>query len=103
MPTLPRAVLFQHDLSVSAGGLEAALVTAGFRIERRFREVLAGDSDAELVVILGGFMGAYEADRYPFLRDELGLLERRLATPRLPGPACTPTRWAWSSGSGRWH
>ena len=82
MPTPPRAVLFQHDLPVSAGGLEAALVTAGFHIERRFREVLAGDSDADLVVVLGGFMGAYEADRYPFLRDELGLLERRLATRR---------------------
>jgi GMP synthase (glutamine-hydrolysing) len=54
-------------------------MTAGFDLEPRFRQVQPGDADAELVVVLGGFMGAYEAERYPFLRDELTLLERRLS------------------------
>ncbi len=74
----PRAVLFQHDRPVGAGGLEAALAGAGFALEPRFREVRPEDAEAGLVVVLGGFMGAYEADRYPFLREELALMERRL-------------------------
>lgn len=78
----PRAVLFQHDQPVGAGGFEAALAVAGFALEPRFREVRPGDAEAELVVVLGGFMGAYEAGRYPFIRDELALLERRLARGR---------------------
>ncbi|MBN8231277.1 gamma-glutamyl-gamma-aminobutyrate hydrolase family protein [Corallococcus macrosporus] len=78
-PRPPRAVLFQHDLPVGSGGLAAALAGAGFALEPRYREVRPGDADAELAVVLGGFMGAYEAQRYPILRDELSLLERRLA------------------------
>lgn len=34
--------------------------------------------DADLVIILGGPIGAYEEERYPFLIDELNLLEHRL-------------------------
>jgi GMP synthase (glutamine-hydrolysing) len=59
--------------------MQQALMTAGFQLEPRFREVRPEDDDAELVVVLGGFMGAYEADRHPFLREELALLERRLS------------------------
>jgi len=33
----------------------------------------------DLLVVLGGPIGAYEDDLYPFLRAELALLERRLA------------------------
>ena len=36
--------------------------------------------DADLAILLGGPIGAYETDRYPFLVDELHRLERRLAT-----------------------
>lgn len=32
-----------------------------------------------LLAVLGGPIGAYEEDRYPFLRDELRLIEKRLA------------------------
>jgi GMP synthase (glutamine-hydrolysing) len=35
--------------------------------------------DPELVVVLGGPIGAYEEQDYPFLQDELHFLERRLA------------------------
>jgi GMP synthase (glutamine-hydrolysing) len=83
LPTpMPRAVLFQHDLPVSAGALERALVRAGFTLETRFREVRPEDDAADLVVVLGGFMGVYEADRHPYLREELALMERRLARRR---------------------
>lgn len=34
--------------------------------------------DADLLVVLGGPIGAYETDTYPFLSTELALLEHRL-------------------------
>jgi GMP synthase (glutamine-hydrolysing) len=34
--------------------------------------------DAELLIVLGGPIGVYEADNYPFLNAELALLEHRL-------------------------
>lgn len=79
---MPRAVIFQHDVPVSLGALEPALLGAGFSLEPRFREVRPGDADADLVVVLGGFMGVYEADQHPYLREEMALMERRLAQGR---------------------
>ncbi len=35
--------------------------------------------DADLVIVLGGPIGVYETDNYPFLIREIDLLERRLA------------------------
>lgn len=43
-----------------------------------YREALAPD----LVIVLGGPIGAYEEQAYPFIRDELHLIERRLAAER---------------------
>jgi GMP synthase (glutamine-hydrolysing) len=36
--------------------------------------------DTDLLVVLGGPIGAYEEDRYPFLTEEISLIERRLAS-----------------------
>src|SRR5262245_23163741 len=38
--------------------------------------------DADLLIVLGGPIGAYEEHLYPFLKDELALLEHRLAADR---------------------
>jgi GMP synthase (glutamine-hydrolysing) len=38
--------------------------------------------DADLVIVLGGPIGAYDEHRFPFLRSELALLERRLSASR---------------------
>jgi GMP synthase (glutamine-hydrolysing) len=38
--------------------------------------------DADLLIVLGGPIGVYEADAYPFLTREIALLERRLAQGR---------------------
>src|SRR5947209_8538770 len=35
--------------------------------------------DAEVLFVMGGAMGVYESDRFPFLRQELELLTARLA------------------------
>ncbi len=37
---------------------------------------------ADLLIVLGGPIGVYEERRYPFLRDELALIEKRLARGR---------------------
>jgi GMP synthase (glutamine-hydrolysing) len=77
-----RAVILQHERHEDLGLLGPALTQAGFSLVKRFRGVEHADLDAELVVILGGSMGVYEADRHPFLRQELALLTERLALAR---------------------
>lgn len=37
---------------------------------------------ADILFVLGGPIGAYEGDTYPWLQDEIGLIERRLAANR---------------------
>lgn len=56
--------------------------------EIAYREVAVDDlsnpdlASADLLVVLGGPIGVYEERRYPFLRDELALIEKRLARGR---------------------
>lgn len=86
MPAAPsashRAIVFVHDEAEGPVTLEPALRRAGFTVEQRVREVREGDEAADLVVVMGGPMGVYEADRFPFLAQEQGLLEKRLAAHR---------------------
>jgi GMP synthase (glutamine-hydrolysing) len=77
-----RAVVFEHDENTGVGRLGPALQQAGFTLVRRFRSVRREDVDAELVVVMGGHMGAYEGDSHPFLHEEIALLAERLANER---------------------
>ncbi|WP_338866366.1 glutamine amidotransferase-related protein [Myxococcus stipitatus] len=77
-----RAVVYQHEEHEGVGLLGPALTEVGFTLVHRFRAVRREDVDAELVVVMGGPMGVYEADQHPFLRDELGILGERLANER---------------------
>ncbi|AKJ03957.1 GMP synthase (glutamine-hydrolysing) [Archangium gephyra] len=74
-----RAVVMQHEEHEGPGLLGPALEAAGFTLVKRFRAVKREDLNAELVVVLGGPMGVYEADRHPFLGEELALVSERLA------------------------
>ncbi|OJT24178.1 glutamine amidotransferase [Archangium sp. Cb G35] len=74
-----RAVVMQHEEHEGPGLLGPALEAAGFTLVKRFRGVKREDLNAELVVVLGGPMGVYEADRHPFLGEELALVSERLA------------------------
>ncbi len=72
----PIAVL-RHGADIPAGYLGDALAAAGVPVETvplyagaRLPEV----ADVAAVVSLGGVMGAYETDRYPFLAAEKGFL-----------------------------
>lgn len=58
--------------------VEAAEGLARFAVAADDREALAPD----LVIVLGGPIGAYEEQAYPFLRNELHLIERRLVAER---------------------
>ena len=77
-----RAVVMQHEENQGAGLLGPALEAVGFTLVKRFRGIKREDVDAELVVVLGGAMGVYEAGRHPFLGEELALLAERLAFSR---------------------
>lgn len=77
-----RAVIYEHDEDAGLAHLGPALQQAGFTLVKRFRTTKREDVDAELVVVMGGHMGVYEADQHPFLRDEIALLSERLANDR---------------------
>jgi GMP synthase (glutamine-hydrolysing) len=57
---------------LAAGGFDITVMDAG--VDDVFEPMLHSD----LVVVLGGPIGAYEEGRYPFLRDELRALGKRL-------------------------
>jgi GMP synthase (glutamine-hydrolysing) len=38
--------------------------------------------EPELLIVLGGAPGVYQADLYPFLKDEINIIEKRLAARR---------------------
>jgi GMP synthase (glutamine-hydrolysing) len=77
-----RAVVFQHEEHEGAGLLGPVLEEVGFTLVNRFRLVRREDVDADLVVVMGGSMGVYEAEQHPFLHEELALLTERLANER---------------------
>lgn len=83
---MKKAVAIRHVAFEDLGSLEPALVEAGYHAEyidvpsERLKEIQAADPD--LVVVLGGPIGPYEEKTYPFLLDELQLIERRVRAQR---------------------
>jgi GMP synthase (glutamine-hydrolysing) len=84
MPTPPKTALaIRHVPFEDLGTLEAVLAVHGHGIT--YREAGVDDLAAidhagpDLLIVLGGPIGAYEEEAYPFVLDELRLLERRLA------------------------
>lgn len=79
-----RAIAIRHVAFEDLGLLTPLLAEAGFAASYREAGIddLAEADDADLLVILGGPIGAYEDDVYPFLKDELRVLERRLRAGR---------------------
>ncbi|MBL8750822.1 MAG: type 1 glutamine amidotransferase [Planctomycetes bacterium] len=77
-----RAVIVRHEDHEGEGRFGPALSRHGFSIERRFRTVLSGDADADLVVVMGGPMSACTLPAHPFLARELALIVDRLQRDR---------------------
>lgn len=80
------AIAIRHLAFEDLGSFAAPLEQAGYRVH-----TLDAGCDAldeidplapDLLVVLGGPVGVYEAGRYPFLATELDLLRRRLAADR---------------------
>lgn len=83
---MKRAIAIRHVHFEDLGSFEAVLQARGFAthyIDAPTDDLRAIElNEADLVVVLGGPIGAYEEAIYPFLAGELGLIERRLASGR---------------------
>ncbi|MEN2978769.1 glutamine amidotransferase [Tistrella bauzanensis] len=83
---LKTAVAIRHLAFEDLGCFEPVLERAGYKVHYYD----AGVDDlwtldpltTGLIIVLGGPIGAYEDDKYPFLADELTLIEQRLAAGR---------------------
>ena len=77
------ALAIRHVAFEDLGSFYAVLARRGYHV--LFREAGADDLSAidplgpDLLIALGGPIGVYEDDAYPWVRDELALLDRRLA------------------------
>jgi GMP synthase (glutamine-hydrolysing) len=89
MLTMPRTCLaLQHVSFEDLGTLGDVLRESGFDIQYRqagvddlaSAQAQAEWAQADLVVVLGGPIGVYEADRYPFIHDELARVRGRLTS-----------------------
>lgn len=84
--TMKTVLAVRHVPFEDLGAFAPALHRAGLAVryvEAGGPELARADPVADdLVILLGGPIGAYEETRYPFLRDELALAERRLAAGR---------------------
>jgi GMP synthase (glutamine-hydrolysing) len=80
------AIAIRHVHFEDLGSLAPALDRAGYRVQYAdygVDDIAALDPIApDLVVVLGGPIGAYEDEFYPTIKDELNLLEMRLGANR---------------------
>jgi len=83
---MPGVLALRHLAFEDLGVLEPILETRGHRVVYREPHLQLPDEsellDADLVVVLGGPIGVYETDRYPFLVAETELIRARIARRR---------------------
>lgn len=83
---MKRLIAIRHVPFEDLDGFAAPLATRGYAISYRdapIDDLTAPDLvDADLLVFLGGPIGAYEETLYPFLNAELALIEKRLKQER---------------------
>lgn len=85
-----QCLALQHVSFEDLGSLEPVLRSAGFEITYRQAGVDDLDSEAsraewrqaDLVVVLGGPIGVYESDQYPYITHELARVAERLQARR---------------------
>ena len=77
-----KALAIRHVDFEHLGSLEHLLTQRGFQIQywdAGIHEIsLIEASSPDLLVVLGGPIGAYEEDHYPFLKDELKIIDNQL-------------------------
>lgn len=77
------AVALRHLLFEDLGIFGEVLNKNGYEIQyAEAGETALDNLDPDLLVVLGGPIGVYEQDKYPYLADELRLLDRRMVRGR---------------------
>jgi GMP synthase (glutamine-hydrolysing) len=79
---MQNAVAIRHVAFEDAGTWEDVLATRGIGLTYLEAGIddLSPAKDADLLLVLGGPIGIYEVERYPFLKHELGVIERAVAS-----------------------
>jgi GMP synthase (glutamine-hydrolysing) len=80
-----RVAAIRHLAFEDLGLFGEAFAATGWTVtyhEAGLEDLTAPLLEADVAVVLGGPIGVYEADRYPFLTEELAALEKRLASGR---------------------
>lgn len=91
MPRPATVTVVQHLAFEDLGSFEAVLRERGHAIEvvqAGVDDVGAAIRQAEWLVVLGGPIGVYEGERFPFLVDEVEALRERLAARRVTLGIC---------------
>lgn len=76
------AAAIRHVHFEDLGAFESVLTSSGYRIQ--YCDAGISDlrspelADCDLLVVLGGPIGAYEEEKYPFLTEEISVIEKRL-------------------------
>lgn len=82
-PALPKTIYaIQHLAFEDLGALEDLFYQHGFRVryfEAGIDDLSKAFEHEGLIIILGGPIGVYETEDYPFLKQEIELLKSRLA------------------------
>ena len=76
-----RALVIKHVAHEGLAGLRAPVEAAGYRIDAVHMATATPGIDldaADLVVVMGGPMGAYEKQAHPWIGDEIAALARRI-------------------------
>lgn len=83
---MKRALVLRHVDHEGIAGYREPIEAAGYVIDRvaaHHAGCAALDTlSPDLLVVMGGPMGVYDTDRYPWLDDEIAVLRRRLAAGR---------------------
>jgi GMP synthase (glutamine-hydrolysing) len=78
-----RILVVQHAPFETPGILSELLAAAGYEtqtVHSAAGDVVPADcEDAAALIVMGGPMGVYEAEEFPYLRDEMRLIERAFA------------------------
>lgn len=75
------ALAIRHVAFEDLGSLAEPIAAAGYSIryvEAGMQPIPAEAADADLLIVLGGPIGVYQTEEYPFLADEATLLRARL-------------------------
>jgi GMP synthase (glutamine-hydrolysing) len=76
------AAAIRHVHFEDLGAFETVLTTSGYQIQ--YCDVgindlhSAGLADCDLLIVLGAPIGVYEEEKYPFLADEIAIIQKRV-------------------------